>query len=249
MDKKKIISIIKRILFALFLIAMIGLVIFIIKKYEVEGEKNLPFNLDKILIVSNVDGQRNEDGANIWNISLSAYNDVYVYISKDQSAKEDVTIKDITLENFQIAPKVQKGDLKLYRPTGDLNNLYTYSEQDYLSSNLVYTGAKIDDLKNLEIGNNGGVMAFRTAIENLGNYTSNEDTEIVYDGSLLQKVGVTLDDIKFGMTMDIIIQTNENVSFKGTIKLDFPAGDIVTNGSSNTEITDFSNIIFKRIKK
>ena len=71
----------------------------------------------------------------------------------------------------------------------------------------------------------------------------------MYNGSLLQKVGVNLDDIKFGLNMDITIQTNENVSFKGTIKLDFPAGDIITNGSSNIEITDFSDIIFKRVQK
>lgn len=249
MDKKSIINIVKRCLFVIFLLVMIGIVIFIIKKYEVEGEKTLPYSLEKILVVSNIDGQRNEDENNIWNISLSEYNDVYIYMKKDEATSDDITIKDITLDNFSIEKKPVKGDLKLYRPTGELNSLYTYSEQDYLGSNLVFTGSKIDDLKNLEIGNTGGVMAFRTSIENLGNYTSNEDIEIVYDGSLLQKVGVTLEDIKFSMNMDITIQTNENISFKGTIKLDFPAGDIVTNGSSNIEITDFSDIVFKRIKK
>ena len=249
MDKKTIISIIKRVLFGVFLLAMIGVVIFIIKKYEIEGEKNLPYSLEKILIVSNVDGKRNEDAENIWNISLSEYNDVYVYIKNDENISEDVTIKDITLDNFKVTSKPKKGDLKLYRPTGELNNLYTYSEQSYLENNIVFQGSKIDDLKNLEIGNKGGVMAFRTSLENLGNYTSNEDTEIVYNGSLLQKVGVNLEDIKFSMQMDITIQTSENVSFKGTINLDFPAGDIVTNGSSNIEITDFSNIVFKRIQK
>lgn len=249
MDKKSIIDILKRISFIIFLLIMIGIVIFIIKKYEVEGEKTLPFNIEKILIVSNVDGKRNEDQSNIWNINLSEYNDVYIYINEENNISEDITIKDITLDNFTIQSKPIKGALKLYRPTGELNNLYTYSEQDYLASNLTYTGSKIDDLKNLEIGNKGGVIGFRTSIENLGNYTSNEDAEIVYDGSLLQKVGVTLDDIKFSMDMDITIQTNENVSFKGTLKLDFPAGDIVSNGSSNTEITDFSNVVFKRVQK
>ena len=249
MDKNKIITIVKRSLFFLFLIIMIGIVIYIIKRYDVEGEKNLPYNLDKILIISNVDGKKNEDQANIWNINLSEYNDVYVYINKDKTTEDDITIKNITLDNFNISSSPKKGDLRLYRPTGELNSLYTYSEQDYLKSKLIYEGGKIDDLKNLEIGNTGGVIAFRTSIENLGNYTSNEDQEIVYNGSLLQKVGVSLDDIKFGLNMDITIQTNENVSFKGTIKLDFPAGDIITNGSSNIEITDFSDIIFKRVQK
>ena len=247
MDKKSIITWVKRILFFMFLIAMIIVVIFIMKRYEVEGEKNLPYSLEKILIISNVDGKKNEDATNIWNINLFEYNDVYIYIKKDDSIKDDVLIKNITLDNFSVDKKFEKGILKLYRPTGEMNQLYTYSQQDYLNSSLTYNGGKIDDLKNLEIGNSGGVMAFRTAIENLGNYTSNVDTEIIYNGSLLQKAGVVLDDVKFSMNFDITIQTTEDVAFKGTVKLDFPAGDIIQNGSSNTEITDFSNVIFKRV--
>lgn len=247
MDKTQKITIIKRIIFLLFLVIMIGIVIFIIKKYEVEGEKSLPYGIEKILIISTVEGKVNEDEANIWNINLSQVNDVYIYMNSQE--KSEVTIKDITLDNFQIINKPQKGELKLLRPTGELNNLYTYSEQDYLNSSLTYTGAKIDDLKNLEISNIGGVMAFRMGLHNLGTYTSNEDTEISYNGSLLPKIGISNEEIKFGLSFDMTIQTNDNVSFKGNIKIDLPAGDIVSEGTSNIEITDFSNIIFKRVQK
>lgn len=246
MDKK---AIVKRCLFFIFLAVMIGVVIFIIKRYEVEGEKQLPYNIEKILVISTVNGKRNEDQQNLWNINLSEVNDVYIYMNKNEATQDNITIKNITLENFIVNPKPQKGELKLYRPTGDLNNLYTYSEQDYLNSNLTFTGAKIDDLKNLEISNIGGVMAFRTAIENIGNYTSNEDTEIVYNGSLLSKVGVSLEELKFNMSFDMIIQTSDDVTFKGNVNIDFPVGDIIAEGSANTEITDFSNIVFKRVQK
>lgn len=247
MDKTQKITIIKRIIFLLFLAVMIGVVIFIIKKYEVEGEKTLPYSIQKILLISTVDGKVNEDESNIWNMNLSQVNDVYIYMNKQE--KSEVIIKDITLDNFQITNKPQKGELKLLRPTGELNNLYTFSEQDYLNSSLTYTGAKIDDLKNLEISNIGGVMAFRIGLQNLGTYTSNEDTEISYNGSLLSKIGVTNEEIKFGLTFDMTIQTSDNVSFKGNIKVDLPAGDIISEGTSNVEITDFSNIVFKRVSK
>lgn len=247
MDKTQKITIIKRIIFLLFLAVMIGVVIFIIKKYEVEGEKTLPYGIQKILLISTVDGKVNEDQSNIWNINLSQVNDVYIYMNEQE--KSEVTIKDITLDNFQITNKPQKGELKLLRPTGELNNLYTFSEQDYLNSSLTYTGAKIDDLKNLEISNIGGVMAFRIGLQNLGTYTSNEDTEISYNGSLLPKIGITNEEIKFGLTFDMTIQTSDNISFKGNIKVDLPAGDIISEGTSNVEITDFSNIVFKRVQK
>lgn len=246
MDKKEII---KKVLFAIFLVAMICIVVFIMKKYEQEGEKTLPFNIDKILIISTVDGKKNDDPQNIWNISLSQPNDVFIYMKKNEEISKDITIKSITLENFVVNSKPKKGDLKLYRPTGELNNLYTYSQEDYLNKNLTFTGAKIDDLKNLEISNIGGVMAFRTKLENLGDFISNEGTEIAYNGSLLSKVGIALEEIQFDISFDMIIQTSENVSFKGTINTKFPSGDIITQGTSNTEITDFSNIVFKRVQK
>lgn len=246
MEKKEII---KRIVFIVFLVFMIGVVIFIMKKYDVEGEKTLPFNIEKILVISTVDGKKNEDGENLWNINLSQVNDVFIYMSKHENTKKDVTIKDITLENFNVTTNPKKGILKLYRPTGELNSLYTYSQEDYLNKSLTFTGAKIDDLKNLEISNIGGVMGFRAAIENLGDYVSNEDVEIAYNGSLLSKAGISLDDIKFNLSFDMIIQTSDKVSFKGTINTKFPAGDIITNGRANTEITDFSNVVFKRVQK
>ena len=139
--------------------------------------------------------------------------------------------------------------MAIYRPTGELGQLYTYSEQNYLGESLTYTGAKIDDLKTLEIGNEGGVIACRMCLNNLGTYISNESTEITYNGSLLQNIGVNIEEIKFGVSFDILIETNKNVTYKGTLKVNLPVEDIIENGSSNFEITDFSEVVFKRLKK
>ena len=38
------------------------------------------------------------------------------------------------------------------------------------------------------------------------------------------------------------------LSNKGNINVDTPAGDLTTEGSSNTEITNFDNVVFKRVK-
>ena len=126
--------------------------------------------------------------------------------------------------------------------------MYSLSKQNYIGNKIVYLGDKIDDLKSLQISNNGGVAGFRLALENIGNYVSNDDTEIVYNGSLLNKVGITNDKIKMNLSFDIAIQTNNNVTYKGNINVDTPAGDLTTEGSSNTEITNFDNVVFKRVK-
>ncbi len=238
-------KILKQCLFSAFLVILFMIVISIMIKYDVEGEKELPFSISKILLVSTVDGKNIEDTENIWNVDITQVNDLYVYI--DKTIEDEQTINEVRIENFVVNKSPAKGKLKVLRPTGEIANLYTHSEQDYLNDKIVYTGGIIDDLKSLEISNNGGILGFRVAIEDLGNYTSNEDAEITYNGKLLSNLGVAIDEIEFNMSFDIVITTNENVSYKGTINLDMPVDSVIEEGSSNKEITDFSNVVFKRI--
>ncbi len=228
-----------------FLIILITIAISIMIKYEVEGEKTLPFSITKILLVSTVDGNKVEDAENIWHIDVTQVNDMYMYI--DKTSTEDKTIKQIQLENFHVYQMPQKGELKLLRPTGELSNLYSQSEQNYLTEGITYLGSTIDDMKSLEIGNTGGVIGFRMALMNLGAYVSNENTEVVYDGRLLSNLGIHQEEIHFKVSFDIIIETSDAIKFKGTIALDMPVDNVIEEGSTSIEITDFSNVIFKRM--
>lgn len=241
--KKK--QILKRCAFLFCIIIILMVVISIMVKYEVEGEKALPYSISKIFVISTVEGKQVDDGQNIWNVNVKQANDLYFYI--DKTSETDETIKQITIENFAVTKSPAKGEIAIYRPTGDLENLYTYSEQNYLSQNITYTGAAVDDLKTLEISNTGGVIGCRVALDNLGTYISNESTEITYDGTLLQSIGINLEDIKLGLNFDILIETNQNVTYKGTISIELPGQDLIEKGASNFEIKDFGDIVFKRI--
>lgn len=241
-------DIIKKCLFFSFLIIAITIVISIVVKYNVEGEKTLPYKLDKLLIISRLDTENNNDETNLWNINLNQNNNIFIYLSKTNNTNE--TIKEIKLENFKITSKPKIGNIKIYRPTGDLNNLYEYSKQDYLNSNITFEGSSVDTLKNLEIGNTGGMLGFRISLENFGNYISNNaDEELIYDASLLQKAGVNLEDTKFSISFDILISLNSNITYKGTIDLNLPTENIIDDPESFIEITNFDNVVFKRIEK
>ena len=242
MNKKEII---KKCIFLFFIIVILMGVASVMLRYEVEGEKSLPYNLSKIFVVSTVEGTQNDDGQNIFNINVKQVNDLYLYIDKQGSTEE--TIKQITLTNFNVSQAPEKGQLAIYRPTGEIDNLYTYSEQNYLENSLTYTGAAIDDLKALEISNTGGVIGCRMALDNLGIFVSNETTEVVYDATLLQNIGINLEDIKFNISFDIQIETSANVTYQGTINLELPAQDLLEKGSTNFEVTDFSDVVFKRM--
>lgn len=244
MEKKEII---KKCVFFSSLAIIILFVVLVMLKYQVEGEKDLPYKLSKILLVSTVDGKANNDNENLWNIDITQTNDIFIYIdAKDENQKE--TIKEVSLENFQIVEAPKKGDIQILRPTADLDNLYTNSVQNYLEDKIVYQGAKLDDLKSLEIANNGGIVSFRLALNNLGKFVSNDESvEIIYDGRLLSNLGVSLEEIKLTLKFDIVVTTNENISYKGSVTLDMPTNEIIENGASKIEITDFTDIIFKRI--
>ena len=241
----KKIRIIKKCAFIFFIAIILLYVIIEMIKYDVEGEKFLPFEISKILVISTIDGNPIDDEENIWNIELKQSNDLYLYITKNDNTNE--SIKKIKIDNFNIIKSPNRGEVAIYRPTGDLENLYTYSEQNYISDELTFIGSRIDDLKTLEISNDGGDIAFRGSLDNLGSYISNELTEISYDGSLLKNININIDDISFTLSFDISIETNSNIIYQGNLKIDLPAKDLLETSASNFEITDFSDVIFKRI--
>ena len=129
----------KKCLFIIALAVIFMVVISIMIKYEVEGEKVLPYSISKILLVSTVDGKDFEITSPdmIWNIGVTQVNDLYIYI--DQTMKTDAVIKEVKFENFRITENPEIGKLKVLRPTGEIKNLYTYSEQNYLNSSITYT--------------------------------------------------------------------------------------------------------------
>ena len=214
-------------------------------KYNVEGESELPFYLEKILIISTVDGKSEEKENVLWNINLRQNNDIYFYIKKKTESNE--ILKSITIENFEVTQDTEKGEIKILKPTGDLESLYTYSEENILESGVTFKGATIDDIKNLEISNQGGLVAIRILLDNLGTYTNNEDTEIKYDGGLLKKLNIKDEEIEFSIKFDIIIELESGIKYKASEEIDLPSKDLVSKGNSNYEINDFSNLVFKRI--
>lgn len=238
-------SIVKRCLFIVALAIIFLVVILIMAKYEEEGEKEIPFYISKILLVSSVDGVAKENDTIIWDIEVSQVNDVYVYLNRTKDREE--TIKSISFTNFKnnLNPE---SNFKVYRPTGDLDKLYMHSEEDHKSSTIEFLGSIKDEMKSLEIANIGGMCGFRIANENIGEYISNEEEqEVSYDGKLLEKIGVTEQDIKLQISFDIIIETDDGIKYKGTIVVDMPGENLIQDGKSTIEINNFDNVVFKRI--
>lgn len=236
-----------------FHICMIVLIIFIILfvvgiislKYSVEGEINLPFYLSKISIISSSEGVNNEDGINKWNLIVNQNNDIYLYIEKNKDYKDIESIKSITLNEFNIENKSKIGELKLFRPDNITDGIIFKNNTENEVDKIEYIGDMSSNVKELKISNQGGLVVFRYAINNVGNYISNDDIEINHS-ELLKKLYVNKEDIKFKITFSISINLNSGKTYKSNIVLELPVNDIIEKGTQSVEYTNMNDIVFKR---
>lgn len=218
--------------------------VMLILRYDEKGEENMPFNISKVSIISSINGQDIEDKKNLWNKSVGQDNDIYIYIEKNQNHKKTETIEKIVLNNFIINEKPQKGELTIYKPSNNEKELFE-NTKDNKTEEIVFTGEQLTKIKELKISNQGGIIAFRLANQNIGNYISN-DSEIDYK-DLLKKIGIKEDDIKAEIFFDVNIVLTNSIQFKSTITLNLPAKGIVESGNSSIEIMG-KDFVFKRIE-
>ena len=231
------------------LLIVIIAVIMIVIQYQVEGEKNMPYQLSKITIISTAEGEQNTENVEEtakWNLTVNQNNDVYFFIDK-KTSKDDEFIEAVAIENINIIKKPVKGIVKTYMPSSVEGRTFLYDDSYRVEEKLEYKGGKTSNPKTLEIGSQGGSVVLRFSNTKIGNFISNEDIEVKHDGTLITKVGTNEEEIKFQVNFDFIIQIN-GIKYKANISLNFPCNNLCEVGTTTKEITDMSNIVFKRIK-
>lgn len=236
----------KGVVLAIIILAF-GLSLTIMLKYKTEGEKNMPFNLKKILIVSSAEAKtKSENPENYkWNLDINQYNDIYIELKKNENNDSLSYIEKVTLENFSIDSKNNE-NVEIYMPNSTEEKLFSYEENFKVNGALTYNGANENNEKTLSVANQGGTILFRIVNKNISEYQSNDEDEIEYNGKLLQKSNTGLENTKITISFDIIIQTDAN-KYKGKITLNLPSGDIIEEGVTRQTIEDFEDIVFKRI--
>lgn len=232
------------------LIVIVAIILFvlgiIVLQYNIEGETNMPFVLNKIAVISSVEGTDKEAGSNRWAFDISQNNDINLYIEKNKNYDKQEAIKSILIDNIEIQRNSEKGKINFYRPNTTESGVYFKNVEENLVQTIEYKGAMKTDLKKLEISNQGGLIMFRVANDKVAEYFSNEDE--INHNELLKKANITVEDLKSKVSMDITIKIESGKEYKANIVLDLPVEGVIENGTSSQEITDTSNIIFKRIK-
>ena len=245
-EESKLNKLITKAAYAVIIVLIIAVIALLILKYEVEGEKNMPFKLSSIVVVSNAEGyQEQENKEYMWDVEVYQNNDIYLNIEKNKNYKDEEVIKNIVIDNIKINEGPKLGKVELYRPSSESLQAYNYQEEYKINDKIEYVADISTDIKNLKISNQGGTLVLRVINKTGKRYMSNEK-EFEHNGKILNKVDIGVEDIKTKISFDLSIALESGIIFKANIELDLPVGDISKEGSSSLEITDMKNIVFKR---
>ena len=233
-------------------IVIIAVILFlsgiIILRYNVEGETNMPFVLNKISVISQVDGEEKEvtDANNHFAFNVFENNDIYVYIEKNENYDKEELIKSVVINNISLETPPQMGITKFYHPeVAEVDIMFKNSAENETNS-IEYIGDIKSDLKNMKISNQGGIVAFRYGIQDITTYETNENE--IQHNQLLSKAQINVESIKSRLKFDLNISLDSGKMFQTTISLDLPIDDVVSSGVTSKEFTDMDNYIFKRVQ-
>lgn len=235
--------------FAIFIIIIVVILFFLgvtILKYNVEGETNMPFELTKISIVSQSEGTDIESQGTRWAFDVNENNDIYIYIDKNSNYDKQEVIKSVKIDSINIDKKPNLGKTNFYHTDLDEENVIFKNADENKSDTFEYIAGEKTDLKNMQISNQGGIIAFRYNISNIAEYTSDE-LEINHT-ELLKKANISIDDLKSTISFNLTIILESGKEFQTTITLDLPLDTVVEEGVASKEYTDMSKYVFKRIQ-
>lgn len=245
MDGQNKVKVLKKYAFIAFLLIAICISILLMVKYNVEGEKNLPLELKEIEIRSIIYAQSN-NAENILESSVEQDNDIYIKFKDNDKIERQV--ENIKIENLKIEKVKDIGTIKVLKPTSNQNqNYFQNSTEDYTGKTLEYSANTVDNFEKQEFAQNDGMILFRISNQNLGTYILTEDG-VQYNENLLEQLGTNSEEIKLNVTFDIVLMVSDKEQYKGTINLELPAQKFGENGRVSKSITDFSDVVFKKVK-
>lgn len=240
--KKKILKISLSLVIA---ISILFVIMMWLLTYHEEGETNIPFKISKIVVVSSTDGIQSDTQGTQWAINVNQNNDIYLYIDKNKNYGKTELIENIKISNFNITKETDKGQIKIYKTSTEESQMFS-NTQNFEINELTYIGDLESNIKQSKISNQGGLILFRCANNNVSQYSADGITEVNYN-QLLQMTNVSKEDLKANLSFDIEIKIVNKKTYKATVSLELPVEDIISKGTTNLEITDLENIVFKII--
>jgi len=229
------------------------------------------FSIDGIYMYSSAGALDNTDVNPVWNLNLYQFTDIAMYINNrsDEELTYENSIRSMYISDVKFN-NVKLGEQSLhYKNVNDFGKSI-YSEYSVEENNLEELNKnKIDDKLEYIILNDGIIdysqpiiytdASTPISLEYMNNaiqtneIISDTTQEVVYDGSLLRRAGVNLQDLAGSISFNITIINNLKQEFVATVNLNIPLEDSVTgktiyDGKYVYKINAENLIKFYRIK-
>ena len=253
--KKKILSIITLALFLLVIFLAFLVLSRIVLKTNFEksilpfANKNNEtiFNINQIVFFSNCDAKnKNISTTNYTLENIYQYTDIAFFIDSPQEEKTSKnTLKNVTIENINFTTPPSSGEPALY-----FKSINNFAKSELNDEN------KIEDKLDFSITSEDSTdLSTPVLYNNLANpitlsyinsniktdYTiTDTSTPITYDGTLLSRCAVPLDDISCSFSFDVFVTNNQDEKYKCTVFIDVPLS------SDEGSIDSTGNITLKK---
>ncbi len=209
------------------------------------------FTVDSVTLFSSADAGYKTNTVNNFTIqNLYQYTDIALFIknTSDEDTLEN-TLKKVRIENIQFSNSPKLGEPSLY-----FKSINDFAKSDIIEENRItdsfeFTISSSDeaDLNTPTLYNNlANPLTFSYVDANIKpDYTITDVTSpITYDGSLLKKCNINLEDIQCTLSFDIHITNNLDEDFKTTVFIDIPLSsgeETIFDGSiTNKQDTNYT---------
>ena len=187
------------------------------------------FNINQIVFFSNCDAKnKNISTTNYTLENIYQYTDMAFFIDSPQEEKTSKnTLKNVTIENINFTKSPTLGEPALYFKS--INNFAKSELNDANKINdkldLSITSEDTADLNTPVLYNNlANPITLSYINSNIKtDYTiTDTSTPITYDGTLLSRCDVPLDNINCSFSFDVLITNNQDEKYKCTVFVDVP---------------------------
>lgn len=205
-----------------------------------KNENNI-FTLEKIYLCSSANVIDNSIAQNLQDLSIYQYADIALHIN-NKNYKEDITnentIKELYIDNISLEGSSGIGEKSLiYTNSLDLGkntDVQNIVNSDRIDFDIIYTN---NDNQNRDYSK----PTFYTDCSNpitlkyvnkniVTGYKMEKDSSISFNGKLLKKAGVNIEDIKCNLSFKINLVNNDDQHFSCWMNFDIPLNELYEKG-------------------
>ena len=210
------------------------------------------FKIDKIILCSSANAIDLSEEQNLQNLSIYQYTDIAIYLDNGEELLNKNTVKELYIDNisFEGVDDIGSKSLSYKNPSnfGLKQEITETKETNDINFNIVYTNeenekANYDEATFFTDCSNPITLEYLN-YDLVTGYKMDENNSVVFDGSVLEKAGISTDSIKSKVKFKINIVSNEDEKYSCFVNFDIPLDDIYMGTTMKSGKTEGGKYIF-----